>query len=216
MHEIQAQILKQLTLSDRSRYSAIKPPKIGGNNFSYHLKEVIKNGLVKKDGLFYKLTPKGEQLADTISLKTFTKRVQPKIVTMIHLKNEKGEIVFCRRDRQPFIGKEALPYGKVHLGERIEEAAKRESMEKIGLSTKNLKHAGDVYLVVYKENELVSHMLCHIFTDKITSKMLKDYCHFEKAAFLDTEKCVPGTAEILKLIEKNPKERFFREIFVED
>lgn len=216
MHEIQAQILKQLTLSDKSRYSAIKPPKIGGNQFSYHLKEVIKNGLVKKEGLFYKLTSKGEQLADTISLKTFTKRVQPKIVTMLYLKNEKGEIAFCARDRQPFIGKEALPYGKIHLGERIEEAAERESIEKIGLQAKGLKHIGDTYLVVYKENELISHMLCHIFSGKIIAKEIYNSCRFKKTRNLNYKKCIPGTAEIIRLIENKTKEPFFKEIFAEE
>lgn len=216
MHEIQAQILKQLTLSDKSRYSAIKPPKIGGNQFSYHLKEVIKNGYVKKDGLFYKLTSKGEQFADTISLKTFTKRVQPKIVTMIALKNKKGEILFCKRDKQPFFGKLTLPYGKIHLGERIEESAKREVAEKVGLSADNLKHVGEVYLIIYKDNELVSHMLCHTFVGKTASEKTKKDCQFAKISSIDSLKYIPGTLEILRLIEKTPKGLFFKEIFVEE
>ena len=207
--------MKQLTLSDKSRYSAIKPPKIGGNNFAYHLKEVIKDGLVKKEGLFYKLTTKGERLADTISLKTFAKRAQPKIVTMLCLKNKADEILLFKRDKQPFIGKCSLPYGKIHLGERVEEAAKREAEEKTGINIGKLKHAGDVYLAIYKENDLVSHMLCHVFTGNTGSAKPKENCRFEKISTIKSSNLVPGTLDIIRLTENN-KEKFFKEIFVEE
>jgi len=214
MHEIQTQILKQLTLSEKARYSNIKPPKVGGNQFAYHLKQTIDDGYVKKEGSFYSLTEKGEHFADTISLKTFTKRSQPKIVTMIFAENGKKEILFYERDKQPFIGKYSLPYGKIHLGERIEESAKRETEEKTGIGAKKLKHRGDAYVAIYKKEEIISHMLCHIFEVKLPEGKTKDSCFWKDAKDIKNDEFVPGIKDILNLLAKN-KEKFFKEIFVE-
>lgn len=218
MHEIQTQILKQLTLSEKARYSSIKPPKTGGNQFVYHLKELLNDSMIKKDGIFYSLTSKGERFADGISLKTFTKRIQPKIVTMIYIKNDAGEIIFCKRSKQPFIEKLCLPYGKIHVGERIEESAEREIFEKTGIKTENIKHRGDIYLAIYKEDEPISHMLCHLFEAQLgcpTSKLETNNNYFwELPEKLDFKRCIPGTKEILALLKKE-KGHFFKEIFVE-
>ncbi|MEI6296600.1 MAG: NUDIX domain-containing protein [bacterium] len=221
MHEIQKKILKQLTVSEKSRYSAIKPPKIGGNQFAYHLKEVVDQGLVKKDGIYYSLTSDGERFADGISLKTFVKRAQPKIVTMVIVENNKNEVLFVKREKQPFIGLFSLPYGKLHLGERIQDAAIREISEKTSLSISEVEHCGDAYIAIYEQNEVLTHMLCHVFRVKMGKEAfikgidLKEGCFWEKVCKIDFRNYVPGTKEILGLIDNYRKEHFFKEIFVE-
>lgn len=215
MHPIRAYVLKNLIIAEKARYSEIKPPKIGGNQFAYHLKKIMDLGLIEKAGSFYKLTAKGIRVADGFSLKMLCRRPQPKIVNMIVCHNERGQILLYKMKRQPFFGKLALPYGKMHMEEMVDEAARREVKEKTGLISKSLRHCGEVYLLIYKDGRLVAHMLAHIFTGDFSSKeKIADACLWvspDKISFAET---LPGTKEILRLTDKKHI-RFFEEIYWE-
>jgi len=53
MHPIQKDILKKLMLSKTAKYSALKPKDMEGNLFSYHLKDLAKEGFIEsRNGLY--------------------------------------------------------------------------------------------------------------------------------------------------------------------
>lgn len=261
MHEIQKHILKKLSLAKKCKYSELKPQATESNKFAYHLQSLISAGLVsaksgsikeaKDDG--YALTPKGKHYVDTISFESFKPRIQPKIVTLLVLENKpsaaggtskgkstgkvgaKNEPMYLlyKRRKSPFINHIGFPYGKIHLEERIYEAAERELKEKTGLNAK-LVHKGDVYLTVHDETELVSHMLCHVFAASNPSGILKTgdptgECFWAKLSDIPPRQLIPGVLQIEKLL-KNGKgksgskgsaskshggnERFFAEFFL--
>lgn len=216
MHEIQARILKRLTLAEKLRYSDIKPPQVGGNHFAYHLKKVMDAGLVEKTGVFYKLTVKGARMSDRMSLKTFRKRIQPKIVTMIVCRNERGEILLYKINRQPFFGKLTLPYGKLHCSEMVEDAALREVAEKTGLQADKLDHRGEVYFLIYDGDKLVTHMLAHVFEGNFNAAdvALPQNCAWIKSENIDHKKTIPGIKDVLRLVKKT-RGRFFHELYWE-
>lgn len=166
MHPIKKQILRLLITNSSLLYSKLKPKEVESNLFVYHLKQLILEGLVKKraDGK-YELTLEGKIYTDKLSLKNFKPRIQPKIVTLIICQNNKKELLLYKRKRQPFLGKIGFPYGKIHLGEKIFQAALRELKEKTGLSAK-LTFKGDVYLTTFSKGELLNQMFCHIFEAK--------------------------------------------------
>jgi ADP-ribose pyrophosphatase YjhB (NUDIX family) len=214
MHEIQQYIIKQLIHKDVCRYRDIKPKDVEGNLFMYHLRKLIRDGFIEKTATGYKLTRKGLRMVDTLSLKNMQPRIQPKIVTLIACQNERGEWLLYRRTKQPFFGLIGFPYGKIHLGERIQDAANREIEEKTGL-TAELRHAGDVYLTVEDDESLLTHMLFHVFHGTQTTGSLKTdsvigECFWMRASDIRPEELMPGFAEIIELIMTKDK-HFFAE-----
>lgn len=215
MHPYESHILKKMLLGDVLRYRDLKPKDAESNLFIYHLKNLIKQGLIEKTIGGYRLTVAGLRYIDKISLSRFEHRSQPKIITIIISKNIKGEHLLYITKRQPFYNLIGFPYGKIHFGETLFEAANRELKEKSGLSA-SLKHKGDAYLKIYKDEELISHMLCHIFwADKIFGNLIREsevgICRWGNIKNIGQNKFIPGFLEMVKLAEKS-KGYFFTEL----
>ena len=178
----------------------------------YHLRAVMRDGYVQKVSNGYQLTSSGKQYVDKISMEKFQPRIQPKIVTLLVIKNSKGELLLWKRDKQPFIGKIGFITGKIHLGENIADAANRELQEKAGLTART-KHIGDGYLTIYEEKELVSQVLFHCFTgicktDEIPKELAKNV--FWGGIKNYKSELIPGMPEIYKLSQQDT--HFFAEI----
>ncbi len=212
MHELQKHILKTLMFSKKAKYSTLKPKEVEGNLFSYHLKNLVKENYIELIDTFYFLSPKGRQYVDTLSSETLHPRTQPKIVSIIVLKQGDTFLLY-KRSKMPFINHIGFPYGKIHLEERVQDAAQRELYEKTGF-TAELKHRGDVYLTIHDETELVSHMLCHVFTGTEPTGELKGECFWSSIEEIPKTSLIPGVSQIVKLLEKNKTKFFFAEYFL--
>lgn len=215
MHRIQKYILAQLASQPSCRFSQLRPKDVESNHLMYHLRRLMASGWVNKSGGAYALTSTGLLEVDRLSSVDSKPRIQPKIVTLIACKNERGEWLVYRRTRQPFKGLVGFPYGKIHLGEKVGAAAKREFKDKTGLDAA-LTHRGDVYLTIYdKAGELISHMLTHVFSGDVTGGKLKTEsemgtCFWQDLKKLPTKQWFPGFKEELSLLE-NTTGHFFEE-----
>lgn len=215
MHQYEGHILKKMMLGDVLRYRDLKPKDIESNLFIYHLKNLIKKGLIEKITGGYKLTATGLRFVDKISLSRFKQRFQPKIVNVVIVKNKKGEYLLYFSKRQPFYGLIGFPFGKIHFGEKLIESANRELKEKTGFSAK-LEHSGAIYLRIYKNKELVSHMLCHVFLARdLQGALISDseagIYKWGNIKNIEKSKFIPGVLEMAKLAEKS-KKYFFEEL----
>lgn len=214
MHWIQKHILRELTLHQSQRFGQLRPKQVESNLFIYHLKSLMREGYVSKsESGEYSLAPAGKAYVDRISMEKFQPRIQPKIVTLLMVRNSKGELLLWKRDKQPFLGKIGFITGKIHLGEKLAEAAHRELQEKAGLTAK-LGHRGDGYLTIYEGNQLISQVLFHCFVGKVDSDTIP--AEFAKKIFWGKlsdypGKLIPGTEEIYEVSEQN-LEHFFVEI----
>ena len=215
-HHIQLKILYKLTLTDRARYSQLKPPELESNLFIYHLKRTMADKLVIKnaDGS-YSLSQQGRSYADKASMGSFKVRAQPKIVNLIAVKNRDNKWLLYKRKHQPFIGRSGFPYGKIHLGETIKESSERELKEKTHL-TAELKHRGDVYVTVFEGDEVLTHTLFHVHSGLHPIGQLKEatsigYCYWSDIKTSEPDEYFPGFIEIYKLLLKPSKQRFFAE-----
>jgi ADP-ribose pyrophosphatase YjhB (NUDIX family) len=220
MHDLQKHIVARLIHQSLARYRDIKPKDIEGNLFMYHLRQLQKENLVEKNNIWYRLTPEGLRLADTLSLKTLQVRIQPKIVTLIACQNEIGQWLLYRRNRQPFFGRIGFPYGKIHLGETIHQAATRELEEKTGVLAQ-LTHAGDCYLTTYQSEELVSQMFCHVFLGRKpigtpAAQSAMGECFWSAISDAADPAYFPGFPNIFELICSTNEKRFFAEIVTSD
>ncbi len=215
MHRLQQHILSQLIHNPVRRYADLKPEDIEGNLFMYHLRQVMAAGwVIKREDGKYELTAEGLRYAETLSLKTLSPRIQPRIVTLLVCRNGNGEILLYRRNRQPLIGMSGFPYGKIHLGETIAEAASRELSEKTGLTAK-LAHRGDGYITTYVDQEMVSQIMFHLFEGTNIKGQLTHHndgeAYWVALSELGRIKYLPSVPELLRLLDGNHK-FFFTEL----
>lgn len=216
MHRLQQHILSQLINNPSLRYAQLKPATVEGNLFMYHLRALMKRGLIIKraDGQ-YELSPEGKLYADTLSLKTLTPRAQARIITLIACQNEAGEWLLFQRKRHPMLGWTGFPYGKVHVGESVAESARRELKEKTGLEAQ-LTHVGDGYITFIEGSDPVSQIFFHLFRGARPHGSLRHdppsgAVFWGRIAQAD-QKLMPSVPDLLKLMEEHPQDRFFCEL----
>lgn len=175
-----------------------------------------KEGLVVRGDSGYTLTPAGLFHVDRVSMENLETRMQPKIITMIVVKNHNDEVLLYSKLRQPFIGSWVLPFGKVHLDDdNIDTAAGRELKEKAGLDLVDVTHKGDCYLYVKTGNQIVSSVMAHIFSASIDDSINTDEYKVSWLSAADRQDIVLGPAveEIIRLTE-DESSFFFKTINV--
>lgn len=163
-HHIQKHIIDVLMYQKVARFRDLRPSRVDTNLFTYHLGSLVKVGFVKKVDGGYTLSTIGLSYVDRVSSEDKRIRTQPKIITMLVVQNSEGDILLQRRTKQPYIDTWTLPYGKLHIEDTsAQDAARREVHEKLGLNDQEVEHAGDCYIRVYTDGELLSTTLAHVF-----------------------------------------------------
>lgn len=161
-HWIQTYILEQLVRSATRRYTELKPRDVESNLFMYHLKNLVREGLIEKDEKVYTLSQKGLRYVATLSLKMGKLRKQPQILNAIIARNSQERYLFSKWHRQPNTGLISFPHGMMHYGEPLLDAAKRELAEKAGL-TADMIYKGSAYIRTLANQETDRHMLVQLF-----------------------------------------------------
>lgn len=197
-HHIQKHIIDVLMYTQVARFRDLRPPKVDTNLFSYHLKGLIKAGVVAKVDTGYTLSTVGLSYVDRVSTEKKTVRTQPKIITMLVIQNSEGDILLQRRTKQPYIDSWTLPYGKLHVEDKtVKDAAQREAFEKLGLENPELEHAGDCYIRVTSKGELVSTTLTHVFRAYRDYQVHRDDLVWARPHKLEQFKLSPAVEEIM-------------------
>ncbi len=215
MHFIQRIILDRLLYAQTLRYAELRPDGIESNHFAYHLNQMVKNGYVEKVDGGYTLASAGLAHVDRLSHQKMKERKQPNIVTMIDVTNSAGDTLLFKRSYQPYIYKIGFPSGKIHMDERIGEAAQRELKEKSGLTNVALNHKGVVYLEVKKQDFVISKVMAHVFSGKSDqtpeSPAGRGECFWAKPPSKVNE-LMPAFDQIKKLIKTRTDKFFFEEL----
>jgi ADP-ribose pyrophosphatase YjhB (NUDIX family) len=163
-HHIQKYIINVLMFHETARFRDLRPPRTDTNLFSYHLKLLLKSGVINKVESGYALSGSGLSYVDRVSTEQKTVRTQPKIITMLLVQNSNGDVLLQKRDKQPYINAWTLPYGKLHIeDETLAVAARREAKEKLGLDDQSVTHIGDAYIRVKSDGAMLSTTLAHVF-----------------------------------------------------
>jgi ADP-ribose pyrophosphatase YjhB (NUDIX family) len=218
MHFIDKHILHLLGQHPSRRFSELKLARIESNTFTYHLRRLIERGYVRKVARGYALTSKGVHHSTTVRFEDYSIRIQPKIVTLAVCKNKQGKFLMYQRTKQPFLDMIGFPYGKIHLGEGIRDAAERDLIEKTGFAA-TLTQKGILYLLVTDtDGEVIVHMLCHIFlgTDpkEVTEPsraQLGEVLWMSKSE-LEKTPTMPGVIDVLRIATNRTKNLQFDEV----
>lgn len=165
MNWMERSAMQALTENDSLRLKQLLPKDVPNNLYSYHLQKLLAAGLVERQSGQYRLTLKGKQLAGQIDVDTGRVRQQPKIVAMFYIENDIGEVLLFRWKRQPYYDYVSFPYGKIDFGKTLEQNVKNEFFKKTSLDIP-LTHSSDFYMTIYSQEQIVSHMLVHLFVGK--------------------------------------------------
>lgn len=162
LHELKIHILKTLLFADSKRYSEIKPGEIEGSQFTFHLNDLIDQGLVlKNDTGDYSLTPMGKNFANKYDYDSIVPATQAKhSVVICAFRNNKKEILLYKRLKNPFYGCQGFMTGKVQYGERVQDTAKRELLEETHL-------VGDPTLIAIRHYRVYDNDSKKLLEDKV-------------------------------------------------
>lgn len=161
-HHIQKDIIEKLARAKCVRFSDLKPQDLESNAFMYHLKQLMSEGLVDKTDDGYSLSDQGLTFIDGFSFHTHKLRKQPKVISILAIRNNQDKWLLARRKNQPYIGKYMLPSGKQHFGESPEDHAKRELKEKMSLELP-LRRRGLSDIRIYHEQQIITHVTAHVY-----------------------------------------------------
>ena len=155
-------IIKTFLYNHKLKFNEIeKNISVRSNKLAYHVKNLVKKGILIKEGDSYKLSDVSESLIPYISEK---KSMLP--VILIHL-GDKEKVFLYKREKRPFKDKLSLPGGRILLGETIEEATARIIKEKYKVTCK-LKKINSVSLEKVMKDKKIVHSFFLIFVTATT------------------------------------------------
>lgn len=153
VNDTQATIVRQLFFNDRCRFSELNINKIPSDQFSYHLRQLVRYGTIKKhtDGT-YSLTVSGRTRAIMLYPDKSTFVQQGFLAVRLVIMKQEGDTPFIlmqRRSAVPYKNKIATPGEKIMFGEDVLHAASQALRAQTGLSgtlsLKGIHHLKDVY-----------------------------------------------------------------------
>ncbi len=167
--EIKNAILKKFFFNEKLKYNEIWDKKIcSSSNFDYHLKKLIEDEILKKEGEFYVLTVEGNKLVTTLDSSSMTDKKKPVVCAFILVYDkEENKILFSVRKKQPYMEHLNIPGGKVEIGVFSDVEARRELKEETGLECENI----DLKLITEKityneikgENKVEHHIVGYFY-----------------------------------------------------
>lgn len=217
-HHIQKDILLRLSKASSLRFSELKPSELESNAFMYHLRQLQAQKLVAKTEAGYQLTDEGLAYIDGFSFHTLKPRKQPKVISIVAVRDADGRWLMARRKYQPYIGQYMLPSGKQHLGEGPDDHAAREAKEKLQLDVPVVRR-GLSDIRIYRGEKLITHVLAHIYGANVTNGTLpaeSSQFSYEWVGRGDGRyRLLAGTEEILDRLE-GETELFFLSLDAHD
>jgi len=144
IHQAQAHILRVLLFKTEARFRDLNTIKLSTDHFTFHLKQLVDQGIVEKIDSKYRLTSKGKEFANRFDTEKVALERQAKIgVLIIGVKQEGKTTKFLSQQRlkQPYFGYRGCVTGKIRWAEKALETAARELKEETGLEG-NLEFVG--------------------------------------------------------------------------
>lgn len=154
LNDVQASIIRELFFNDGLRFAEVNVHNVPSDQFSYHLRQLIKYGLIEKTPeQTYKLSVLGRTRAIML-YPTKSSFIEQGFlaVRLLLAKEENGQqlLLMQKRSAVPFKGTYATPGDKILFSEDVHVAAKRAMLMQTGLECdmqlKGIKHYKDNYL----------------------------------------------------------------------
>src|SRR3989344_5063419 len=158
IHEFQISILRELLFKPQARFRDLNKVDITNDHFNFHLKHLIKEGLIIKQNGLYSLSDDGKEFANRMDTAALKLERQAKLAIAIHaIRYRKGvkEYLIHQRLKEPFYGWYGSHSGKIRWGENPLLCTKREFLEETGLTGKFELKAIEHYHHFHKDGRLL-------------------------------------------------------------
>lgn len=161
--KMQQDILVKLTHAHQLRFNELWDKQGESNVFSYHLKNLIESGLIKKEEEYYKLTNDGMTYVASME-GTSGKTTKKPIVCSFVLgyKPEEDEILINIRKKEPFFNYVGISGGKMEFGSYPLKTAKEEFLEETGLQG-DFQLSGISNYNTFNNKELMHHIVAFTY-----------------------------------------------------
>ncbi|MDA3855733.1 MAG: NUDIX domain-containing protein [Candidatus Woesearchaeota archaeon] len=176
-NNIQKEILRKFMYNKKLKYGEIWDKKMcSSSNFDYHLKNLVGEGILKKEEDYYVLTTKGFNLVTSIDGVEIKTKGKPLVCSFV-IGYKDGRVLLNTRKKQPFLGYLNIPGGKVELGVSKIKQAEIEFLEETGFLAKDLKLKCVTEKISLEEdtNEVAHHIIGYFYICReFEGELLKD------------------------------------------
>jgi ADP-ribose pyrophosphatase YjhB (NUDIX family) len=199
-------IFKTLMHFPGSTFSDLWDKEVESNKFTYYLKKLENEDLIKKEDGKYYLTVKGKSQSTTICGETGKEEKRPAVTLLLVIKN-KDKYILYKRFKEPYYGFCGFPGAKMKRGEEILDAAKRELKEET-----NLESEGRIISIqnvqIINDDSLFHHMVQFVVLFKDPKgELIKEsregtYEWATKEEILSQKNLFPDIPNAIKLVEE--------------
>ena len=162
-HAVQMKVLRHLLMSPQANFAALRrDADMQSDQFTFHLKKLLKVGYIYKENGAYRLTKTGKEYANRMDTAENVIEKQAKLSVVLVVERGDGTWLHQQRLKHPYYGYWGHPTGKVRWGETLLEAAARELIEETGLRA-DLRIVGFFHKLDYAESSgelLEDKLLC--------------------------------------------------------
>jgi hypothetical protein len=139
IHSAQAKALVELLYKKEAGFAELNLLGLSTDHFAFHLRRLVKRGLIEKTAQGYRLTIAGKEYANRFESSQgeviYQKQAKLGVLPCGVRKRRGRERCYLLQERlkQPFFGISGFMSGKIQLGESVFETAAREFREETGL-----------------------------------------------------------------------------------
>jgi len=167
-------ILKEFLYNNNLKFSDIeKSVKVRSNKLAYHIKNLVKKGVLEKQGETYKLSETAEELIPYLSEKQSSLAV-----ILIAIPKNSNQVFLHTRNKRPFKSKLSLPGGRILSGESLEESTKRIMKQKHSINA-DLQKINSISIEHVKKQDKKIHSFILIFVTASTQDEI-EYTNISK------------------------------------
>lgn len=153
IHNIQQRVINVLASKDPARYADLKPPSMDGNQFTYHLKQLLVDKMVfKNDDGTYSLTQKGR----TYLVHRFESPDKAAHTIFLVVIRHGDKVLLRERKVQPMQGYAGFVHGEPSSDKPLEESIRERILAKTGLVIDNYKVHGSGLIRIMKDGQVQS------------------------------------------------------------
>lgn len=202
-HYIQREIVYRLAHENSLRFGELKPDELENKLFDYHLKKVIRAGLItKNEAAQYTLTPEGRRIGKG-ALSSPTRMIDRAYsLLLIALKNDRGEWLLYRRPNQPQLGLVGLPQVQPVAGENAVTTAETGLRNDTGVTASLVVH-GHGYISILHGDKLESYVHFTLLTGSVSAADIEEPYFWQADPQFASQVMLPSMPELAAMVSQN-------------
>lgn len=215
-HHVQRQMLHTLIKYDAARFADLRPKTLDSNAATYHIQQLIKQGLAeKRDGHYY-VTAQGKIAGTTVTLTKAEQLTQAHTVFFIAAQNSDGDWLIRKRLFHPMLHKSGFVHGEPIAGQAIDDTAREVFQTKTGLVAKAFSAKGSGYITLLNEKSLPESFIHFtlLLAENITGELIESCSSGENywhTGNFDSKDMIPSMAELMQYVTES-NEHFYVEL----